>query len=134
VAVGFSGSMAIILVVTSILSSNTGVGALSIWSITLVGLFNSILFPTIFALGVNGLGKFSLNGSAVLVMSIAGGAVIPFMVRNFSLMKGFPRELSLQLAFIIPVVCYAYIVLYGLIFSKFEKREALFNESPSYIV
>lgn len=121
VAVGFSGGMASLLVLVSIFTS--GLGSVSIWAITLVGLFNSILFPSIFSLGIRGLGKFSLDGSAVLIMSIVGGAVIPFMVRNFSDMKDFPPELSLQLAFIIPIVCYVYMILYGLRLSKFEKRD-----------
>ena len=109
----------------------SGIGMVPIWAITAVGLFNSILFPSIFSLGIRGLGKFSLDGSAVLIMSIVGGAVIPFMVRNFSQMKGFPPELSQQLAFIIPVVCYAYIVLYGLKLSKFELKEDVVKNIPS---
>lgn len=130
-AVGFAAGMACLLVILAILTS--GMGNVPIWSITLVGLFNSILFPSIFSLGINGLGKFSLNGSAVLIMSIVGGAVISFMVRNFSLMKGFPPELSRQLAFIIPVICYAYIVLYGLKLSRFPKREVPGGEVQSAI-
>jgi len=120
VAVGASAGAATLLILTSIFES--GNGSISIWTITAVGLFNSILFPTIFALGVNGLGKFALHGSGVLIMSIVGGAVIPFMVRNFSLMKGYPQELCLQLALAIPVICYIYIGLYGLKLSKFKKR------------
>jgi FHS family L-fucose permease-like MFS transporter len=120
-AVGYAGSIASFLIIISIFTS--GHGQIAFWTITLVGLFNSILFPTIFALGINGLGKFSLDGSAVLIMSIVGGAVIPFMVRNFSQIKGLPPELSQQLAFIIPIICYLYIVLYGLKLSKFNKKE-----------
>jgi MFS transporter, FHS family, L-fucose permease len=129
-AVGFCGGMASLLVLFSIFTS--GMGMVPIWAITFVGLFNSILFPSIFTLGTNGLGKFSLNGSAVLIMSIVGGAVIPFMVRNFSDMKDFPRDLSLQLAFIIPMLCYLYIVLYGLKLSKFEKNETALNEVSAH--
>jgi FHS family L-fucose permease-like MFS transporter len=127
-AVGFCGFIASLLVLFSIMTS--GMGMIPVWAITAVGLFNSILFPSIFSLGIRGLGKFSLDGSAVLIMSIVGGAVIPFMVRNFSQMKDFPNELSHQLAFIIPVVCYAYIVLYGLKLSKFDiKDQAVRNTS-----
>ncbi|MBX9850146.1 MAG: sugar MFS transporter [Cytophagaceae bacterium] len=133
IAVGFAGSMAAFLVILSIFTSN--LGGIPIWTITAVGLFNSILFPSIFALGINGLGKFSLDGSSVLIMSIVGGAVIPFVVRNFSQMKDFPPELSQQLAFIIPVICYLYIVLYGLKFSRFEKKDDIpATKLPNYIV
>ena len=130
-AVGFCGGMATLLILVSVLTS--GMGMVPIWAITFVGLFNSILFPSIFTLGTNGLGKFSLDGSGVLIMSIVGGAVIPFVVRNFSQMKDFPPELSLQLAFIIPMLCYLYIVFYGLKLSKFEKNETVQNEITSHI-
>lgn len=116
-AVGFSAIMSMILVIISTLT----VGGVSIWAITLVGLFNSILFPTIFALGVNGLGKFSEEGSAVLILFIVGGAVLPFMVKNFS-------YVNYHVAFIIPVICYFYIALYGLKLSRYEKEESLVEE------
>ncbi|WMJ73051.1 sugar MFS transporter [Cytophagaceae bacterium ABcell3] len=112
-AVGFCAIMACTFVVLSILTS----GEVSIWIITLIGLFNSILFPSIFALGINGLGKYAEEGAAVLVMFIVGGAVIPFMVRNFS-------YVNYEVAFIIPVICYFYIALYGLKLSKYEKQES----------
>jgi MFS transporter, FHS family, L-fucose permease len=95
-------------------------GTVSHYAITFVGLFNSVLFPSIFALGVNGLGKFSIEGSAVLIMSIVGGAVIPFQVVNFSYASHQVPFIH-HGAFIILVICYAYIVLYGLKFSRFEK-------------
>jgi MFS transporter, FHS family, L-fucose permease len=111
ILVAFCAGMAFLLLVVSILTS----GAVSVWSITLIGLFNSILFPTIFSLGVNGLGKYSINGSSILIMSITGGALIPFMVGNFSYVNH-------EVAFIIPLICYAYVGLYGLKFSRFEKQ------------
>ncbi len=83
-----------------------------------VGLFNSIIFPSIFTLGVNGLGKFSLDGSAVLIMFIVGGAVIPFNVRNFAFV-------NYDFALIIVVACYLYISLYGFKLSKYLKRNDL---------
>jgi MFS transporter, FHS family, L-fucose permease len=95
-------------------------GPISHTAITVVGLFNSVLFPSIFALGVNGLGKFSIEGSAVLIMSIVGGAVIPFQVVNFSYATHHVPFIH-HGAFVILVICYAYIVLYGLRFSRFEK-------------
>jgi FHS family L-fucose permease-like MFS transporter len=83
-----------------------------------IGLFNSIMFPSIFTLGVNGLGKFSLDGSAVLIMFIVGGAIIPFNVRNFAFV-------NYNLALLIVIICYLYISLYGYRFSQFVKRDDL---------
>ncbi|MFN8416147.1 MAG: MFS transporter [Cytophagaceae bacterium] len=86
-----------------------------------VGLFNSIMFPCIFTMGVSGLGKYSIDGSAVLIMFIVGGAVIPFNVRNFSFV-------NYDLALLIVVACYIYISLYGFKFSKYEKRDDLTDD------
>lgn len=83
-----------------------------------IGLFNSIMFPSIFTLGVNGLGKFSLDGSAVLIMFIVGGAVIPFNVRNFA-------DINYDYALIIVVACYLYISVYGFRLSRYLKRNDL---------
>lgn len=83
-----------------------------------IGLFNSIMFPSIFTLGVNGLGKFSLSGSAVLIMFIVGGAIIPFNVRNFA-------YISYDFALAIVIACYLYISVYGFSLSQFEQRDDL---------
>jgi MFS transporter, FHS family, L-fucose permease len=83
-----------------------------------IGLFNSIMFPSIFTLGVNGLGKFSLDGSAVLIMFIVGGAVIPFNVRNFA-------DVNYDYALIIVFACYLYISVYGFRLSKYLRRNDL---------
>ena len=115
-AVTASVSMSILLILLSIVST----GEVSIWFIVFVGLFNSILFPSLFTLGVNGLGKFSIDGSAILIMFIVGGAVIPFNVINYS-------YVSYRIAFIIPIVCYIYIGLYAYRFSKFEIRDDLID-------
>ncbi len=117
-AVGFSAISAMCLVILSVFTE----GNISIWTITIIGLFNSILFPTIFALGVHGLGKFSEEGSAILIMFIVGGAVLPFMVKNFS-------YVDYHVAFIIPIICYFYIALYGLKLSRYEKEEIVENEN-----
>ncbi|MFN6946818.1 MAG: MFS transporter, partial [Cytophagaceae bacterium] len=111
-AVGFCSITALCLVVFSIFTK----GEVSFWAIVSIGFFNSILFPTIFSLGINGLGKYAEEGAAILVMFIVGGAVIPFMVRNFS-------YVNYEVAFIIPIICYFYIALYGLKLSKYEKEK-----------
>ncbi|HSZ25046.1 MAG TPA: hypothetical protein VK766_04980, partial [Cytophagaceae bacterium] len=114
-SVVFSASMSILLILLSIAMTGSNI---SVWLIVFVGLFNSILFPSLFTLGVNGLGKFSIDGSAVLIMFIVGGAVVPFNVINYS-------YVSYKIAFLIPILCYIYIGLYGYRFSKFEIRDDL---------
>jgi len=100
----FNAVFAILLVITSMLSF----GYLAMWSILLVGLFNSIMFPTIFTLAIDGLGKHTGQGSGILCMAIVGGAVIPVA-------QGFIADsIGIHHAFILPVFCYLFIMYYGL--------------------
>ena len=110
VVAGFAASAAIFVLI-SVLTS----GKISIISIVAVGFFNSILFPSIFTLGINGLGHYAEEGASILIASIVGGAVIPLLVITIGDFSG------LQFSFLIPVVCYAYIVYFGLQGSRFEK-------------
>lgn len=83
--------------------------------LVLVGLFNSVMWPCIFALSLNGLGKYTSQGSGILVMMVAGGAVIPVLQGAIVEFVGY------QLSFLIVLVCYAYIVFFavkGYIFNK----------------
>ncbi|WP_037574512.1 glucose/galactose MFS transporter [Sporocytophaga myxococcoides] len=121
-SVGICAGMSILLVILSVITG----GTISFWMIVAVGLFNSILFPAIFTLGVNGLGKFSEDGSSVLIMSIVGGAIIPFNVINFS-------YVSYKIAFLIVIVCYFYIALYGLKLSRFDRIEEKEELQPQKI-
>ncbi|MDD1627076.1 MAG: sugar MFS transporter [Methylococcaceae bacterium] len=88
-ALAFNAVTAAVLVLTTIIGS----GSVAMWAILSVGLFNSIMFPTIFSLAVNGLGK--------------GGAILP-VVQGF-----FADRIGIQTAFFIPVLCYCYIAYYG---------------------
>src|SRR5262249_48037848 len=83
-------------------------GFVAMWSILAVGLFNSVMFPTIFSLGEAELGQLTGNASGVLNMAIVGGAGVPLLV---GVMGG---RVGLQRAFIVPIICYLYIVYYGL--------------------
>lgn len=106
----FNASMAAVLIAITILTS----GAIAMWSILLVGLFNSIMFPTIFSLALNGLGKHTSQGSGILCLAIVGGAIVP-------LLQGVLADsIGVQLAFVLPIVCYGYIAYYGLVGSKPE--------------
>lgn len=94
---------AILLIVMSIITS----GLWSMWSILAVGLFNSIMFPTIFTLALSGLGELKPKASGLLCTAIVGGALIPpafgFFIDSF----GF------KLAFILVIFCYSYILWFG---------------------
>ena len=101
-------SVAAALVTTSMILG----GHTAMWSILAVGLFNSIMFPTIFTLGVAELGPLTGSGSGVLNMAIVGGAILP-------LIQGVIADhIGLQHAFFVPVICYLYILFYGLSGSK----------------
>jgi FHS family L-fucose permease-like MFS transporter len=83
-------------------------GSIAMWSILLVGLFNSIMFPTIFTLAIDGLGKHTGQGSGILCMAIVGGAIIP-------LIQGLLADnIGIHHAFFLPILCYAYIAYYGI--------------------
>lgn len=95
------------LAITMILISiNTG-GLISMWSILAVGLFNSIMFPTIFTLSLEGLGDLKAQASGLLCMAIVGGAIIPFFFGSLI------DNLGFKSAFILTIVCYGYILFFG---------------------
>ena len=87
-------------------------GHAAMWSILAVGLFNSIMFPTIFSLGVAELGPLTGSGSGALNMAIVGGAVLPVIQGAIA------DQIGLHHAFFIPVLCYLYILFYALSGSK----------------
>jgi MFS transporter, FHS family, L-fucose permease len=82
-------------------------GPVAMWTILSVGLFNSIMFPTIFALAVHGLGRHTEQGSGILCMAIVGGALVPLLQGVIA------DQLGIQLALFLPALCYAYIAFYG---------------------
>jgi FHS family L-fucose permease-like MFS transporter len=87
-------------------------GHTAMWTILAVGLFNSIMFPTIFSLGVAELGPLTGNASGVMNMAIVGGAILPVIQGTIA------DQVGLHHAFILPVICYLYILYYALIGSK----------------
>lgn len=106
-----------VLVAISMLAT----GHLAMWSIILVGFFNSIMFPSIFTLGVAELGPLTGDGSGLLIMAIVGGAIIP-------LAQGWIADkIGIHHAFFLPVLCYLYILYFALSGSKpnSERRPAL---------
>jgi MFS transporter, FHS family, L-fucose permease len=87
-------------------------GHAAMWSILAVGFFNSIMFPTIFSLGVAELGPLTGNGSGLLNMAIVGGAILPVIQGAVA------DKVGIHHAFFIPVICYLYILYYGVSGSK----------------
>jgi FHS family L-fucose permease-like MFS transporter len=100
---GVSAIMACLLVVTSMLTF----GQVAVWSIILVGLFNSTMFPSIFTLGIAKLGPRTGDGSGLLIMAILGGAVIPLVQGAIA------DRIGIHHAFFLPAICYLYIVYYA---------------------
>lgn len=94
---------AMILLASAILGS----GQFAMWALLLTGLCNSIMFPTIFSLGIAKLGGDTSRGSGLLCLAIVGGAIIPVF-------QGLLADAnSVQSSFILPLICYLFIAFYG---------------------
>ncbi|HYG07150.1 MAG TPA: L-fucose:H+ symporter permease [Stenotrophomonas sp.] len=107
-----------LLLATTLASS----GALAMYSLVAIGLFNSIMFPTIFALSIERLGPLTNKGSSLLIMAIVGGAIVPFLQGVLA------DRIGLQPSFVLPLLCYGYIVFFGLSGSRLpaqSRRDAV---------
>ncbi|WP_394391924.1 sugar MFS transporter [Shewanella woodyi] len=100
----FNAVLACVLIVFAIFST----GSIAMWALLLVGLCNSIMFPTIFSLALQDLGQFTSQGSGILCLAIVGGAIIPL------LQGGLADIFGIQLAFALPLLCYGFIAYYGI--------------------
>lgn len=89
-----------------------GHGHAAMWALIAVGLFNSIMFPTIFSMALQGLGARSGEGSGILCMAIVGGALVPFAQGLLADAAG------LHLSFLVPLACYAFILFYGIRYAR----------------
>ncbi|WJH42131.1 L-fucose:H+ symporter permease [Aliirhizobium terrae] len=103
-ALAFNALLAGILLLLTVFAG----GKLAMWAVLAVGLFNSIMFPTIFSLALKGLGRHTSQGSGILCLAIVGGAILPVV------MGGLADTIGIHLAFLMPVICYVYILYYGL--------------------
>ena len=102
----FSVGAFVVMMVTVLAS-----GPLAMWSLILVGLFHSIMFPTIFTLGIKGLGPLTEEGSGLLIMAIAGGALV--------IVQGWLGDMyGLQTSFLLTAACELYVLFYALWGSK----------------
>ncbi|HET7307208.1 MAG TPA: sugar MFS transporter [Gammaproteobacteria bacterium] len=100
---GIFAGIAALLVVTTMLTT----GFVAVWTIVAIGLFNSIMFPNIFTLGIDRMGALTDRASSLLIMAIVGGAVIP------ELQGVLADAIGLHHAFVLPLLCYLYIIFYG---------------------
>jgi FHS family L-fucose permease-like MFS transporter len=94
-------------------------GWISVVSVFLSFFFMSIMFPTIFALGIFGLGARAKKASAFIVMAIMGGAILPKLMGHVADMYDMSR------GFIVPMFCFAFVAFYGFYWPKFSKAESL---------
>ena len=93
----------VILLITAL----TGSGQMILWSLLSIGLFNSIMWSNIFTLAIDGLGKYTSQGSSLLVMMILGGAIIPVI-------QGIVADKSgVHVSFVVPILSYVYLAYYG---------------------
>jgi len=101
---GGAAIFAFCLVVTTLLTH----GHVAMGAVLAVGLFNSIMFPSIFTLGIQDLGPLTSKGSSLLIAAILGGAIIPEIQGKLA------DHIGLHPSFIVPAVCYIYIAIFGL--------------------
>lgn len=93
----------------AVLAATTLEGTAAAVAILSIGLFNSVMFPTIFTLSIDGLGEDTAGGSGILCLAIVGGAVVP-------LLMGLAADrIGLALALLVPAACYGWIACYGLL-------------------
>ncbi|MDE3156812.1 MAG: sugar MFS transporter [Acidobacteriota bacterium] len=98
-----------------VLTTMTTAGFVAVWSIVAIGLFNSVMFPNIFTLGIERMGALTGKASSLLIMAIVGGAVVP-------LLQGVLADrIGVQHAFVLPLLCYLYIIYYGFRGSRIEE-------------
>jgi FHS family L-fucose permease-like MFS transporter len=108
VKAGYLLGLCAIAAATLVTASMVLGGHTAMWSMLAVGFFNSIMFPTIFSLGVAELGPLTGNGSGILNMAIVGGAILPVMQGVIA------DHFGIHHGFVLPVICYLYILYYGL--------------------
>jgi len=118
-----AGSLAIFLLVLYLIVNNDdkyiqsrGDYDPALYLLVLVGLCNSVVWPTVFTMGIDGMGKYSMKSSSVLVMSVFGGAVIPFIFMNLL------TEYSIVSAFPILIIAYGFLIWFGSKGSIYEKK------------
>lgn len=103
-ALKFCAMLGVMFTILAVVTS----GYVSVAFIAMLGLANSLMWPAIFPLGIDGLGKFTKTGSALLIMAIAGGAILPLVYGKLL------QSWGPQLAYVIMVPCYLYILYFSM--------------------
>jgi FHS family L-fucose permease-like MFS transporter len=99
----FSGAVMLLLLITAF-----GSGAFAFWAVLSIGLFNSIMWSNIFTLAIKDLGRYTGQGSSLLIMAVVGGAIIP------PLQGVLVDNIGIQYSYLLPIICYLYLLFYGL--------------------
>lgn len=108
----FNATAAVVLILLAIIFG----GQIAMWSLLAIGLFNSIMFPTIFSLATKGLGKFTGQASGIICTAIVGGALVPVV-------QGYAADtIGLLPAFLVSALCYCYIVFFALKGHKADEK------------
>ncbi|SSY70749.1 sugar MFS transporter [Alysiella crassa] len=110
----FNAAVVVALITLAIVAG----GTVAMWSLLAIGLFNSIMFPTIFSLGTKGLGKFTGAASGIICTAIVGGAIIPVAQGAFA------DTIGLLPSFFVSALCYCYIVYFALKGYKADEKHA----------
>jgi FHS family L-fucose permease-like MFS transporter len=103
--------------ITLILIATFGSGSAAMWALIGVGLFNSIMFPTIFTMALHDIGKYTSQGSGLLCMGIVGGAIVPYAQGALA------DTIGLQISFLLPAACYLFIFYFGAKYANLTKTE-----------
>lgn len=101
--------------VALVLIAMTTKGQVAVWTVLMVPFFMSVMFPIIFSLGIKGLGADTKFGSSLLIMSIVGGAIFPPLMGLIS------DKSNIQMAYILPLICFAVVVWFGTKGYKLDK-------------
>lgn len=96
-----------------LISAMVNQGELAMYSVLGIGIFNSIMFSNIYTLAISGLGKYTSQGSSLVVMAILGGAIVPIFQGYLA------DQFGVQHSFIIPVFCYIMILIFGAYCTKY---------------
>lgn len=115
ILLGTYGLLAVLLCLIAILGDDR----LAVYSILGVNFFMSIMFPTIFALGVKELGKHTKLGSSFIIMAIVGGAILPPVMGVIS------EQMDIQTSFWLPVVSFLFVAYYGFKGYQIQQRPAV---------
>ncbi|TMP18501.1 sugar MFS transporter [Pseudoalteromonas sp. S2893] len=111
-ALAFNACMVIALLLVTIFTQ----GNVALYAVLAIGLFNSIMFPTIFSVAIERLGSLTSKGSGWLCLAIVGGALVP-------LLQGYIADVvNIQQSFFVPLVCYIFIAWYGLNVVRLAKK------------